>query len=122
MCRTEIGRQAKPSQAKPSRQYGLYNRGKFSSNMERDRLDLRKTVPVCERFIKDCYKKINSLTQEIADCNQKIDEHHKRRNTKLDFANEDRIKRKKMEQEAECFGRKADSFCLKGLMDREVNG
>ena len=90
--------------------------------MERDRLDLRKTVPVCERFIKDCYKKINSLTQEIADCNQKIDEHHKRRNTKLDFANEDRIKRKNLEQEAECFGRKADSFCLKGLMDREVNG
>ena len=90
--------------------------------MERDRLDLRKTVPVCERFIKDCYKKINSLTQEIADCNQKIDEHHKRRNTKLDFANEYRIKRKNLEQEAECFGRKADSFCLKGLMDREVNG
>ena len=90
--------------------------------MERDRLDLRKTVPVCERFIKDCYKKINSLTQEIADCNQKIDEHHKRRNTKLDFANEDRIKRKNLEQEAECFGCKADSFCLKGLMDREVNG
>merc|ERR1712098_370074 len=48
--------------------------------------------------------------------------HHKRRNTKLDFANEDRIKRKKMEQEAGCLGRKADSFCLKGLMDREVNG
>ena len=90
--------------------------------MERDRPDLRKTVPVCERFIKGCYKKINSLTQEIADCNQKIDEHHKRRNTKLDFANEDRIKRKNLEQEAECFGRKADSFCLKGLMDREVNG
>ena len=108
--------------AKPSRQYELYNRGKLSSNMERDRQDLRKTVPECERFIKDCYKKINSLTQEIADCNQKIDEHHKRRNTKLDFANEDRIKRKNLEQEAECFGRKADSFCLKGLMDREVNG
>ena len=90
--------------------------------MEKDSLDLRKTVPVCERFIKDCYKKINSLMQEIADCNQKIDEHHKRRNTKLDFANEDRIKRKKMEQEAECLGRKADSFCLQGLMDREVNG
>ena len=90
--------------------------------MERDRQDLRKNVPECERFIKDCYKKINSLTQEIADCNQKIDEHHKRRNTKLDFANEDRIKRKNLEQEAECFGRKADSFCLKGLMDREVNG
>ena len=90
--------------------------------MERDRLDLRKTVPVCERFIKDCYKKINSLTQEVADFNQKIDEHHKRRNTKLDFANEYRIKRKNLEQEAECFGRKADSFCLKGLMDREVNG
>ena len=90
--------------------------------MEKDRPDLRKPVHVCERKIKDCYKKLNILTQEIADCNQKIDEHHKRRNTKLDFANEDRIKRKKMEQEAECLGRKADSFCLKGLMDREVNG
>ena len=90
--------------------------------MERDRPDLRKTVPVCERFIKDCYKKINSLTQEVADCNQKIDEHHKRKNTKLDFTNEYRIQRKNLEQKAECFGRKADSFCLKGLMDREVNG
>ena len=90
--------------------------------MEKDRPDLRKPVHVCERKIKDCYKKLNILTQEIADCNQKIDEHHKRRNTKLDFANEDRIRRKNLEQEAECFGRKADSFCLKGLMDREVNG
>ena len=90
--------------------------------MEKDSLDLRKTVPVCERFIKGCYKKINILMQEVADCNQKIDEHHKRINTKLDFANEYRIKRKNLEQEAECFGRKADSFCLKGLMDREVNG
>ena len=111
--------------AKPSRQYELYNGGKLSSNMdfrERDRLDLRKSVPECERFIKDCYRKINSHTQEIADCNQKIDELPKRRNRMLDFAKEDRIKRKKMEQEAECLGRKADSFCLKGLMDREVNG
>ena len=90
--------------------------------MEKDRPDLRKPVHVCERKIKDCYKKLNILTQEVADCNQKIDEHHKRRNTKLDFANECRIKRKNLEQEAECFGRKADSFCLKGLMDREVNG
>ena len=111
MCRTEIGRQ-----------YELYNRGKLSSNMERDRQDLRKTVPECERFIRDRYKKINSVTQEIADCYHKIDEHHKRINTKLDFANEDRNKRKILEQEAECLGRKADSFCLKGLMDREVNG
>ena len=90
--------------------------------MEKDRPDLRKPVHVCERKIKDCYKKLNILTQEIADCNQKIDEHHKRINTKLDFANEYRIKRKNLEQKAECFGRKADSFCLKGLMDREVNG
>ena len=90
--------------------------------MEKDSLDLRKTVPVCERFIKGCYKKINILTQEVADCNLKIDEHHKRKNTKLDFANEYRIQRKNLEQKAECFGRKADSFCLKGLMDREVNG
>ena len=71
MCRTEIGRQ-----------YELYNGGKLSSNMERDRQDLRKNVPECERFIRDRYKKINSVTQEIADCNHKIDEHHKRRNTK----------------------------------------
>ena len=90
--------------------------------MEKDRPDLRKPVHVCERKIKDCYKKLNILTQEIADCNQKIDEHHKRKKTKLDFANEDRIRRKNLEQKAECFGRKADSFCLKGLMDREVNG
>ena len=114
--------QAKPTQAKPSRQYGLYNRGKFSSKMEKDRPDLRKPVHVCERKIKDCYKKLNILTQEVADCNLKIDEHHKRKNTKLDFANEYRIQRKNLEQKAECFGRKADSFCLKGLMDREVNG
>ena len=90
--------------------------------MEKDRPDLRKPVHVCERKIKDCYKKLNILTQEVADCNLKIDEHHKRKNTKLDFANEYRIQRKNLEQEAECFGRKADSFCLKGLMDREVNG
>ena len=90
--------------------------------MEKDRPDLRKPVHVCERNIKDCYKKLNILTQEVADCNLKIDEHHKRKNTKLDFANEYRIQRKNLEQKAECFGRKADSFCLKGLMDREVNG
>ena len=90
--------------------------------MEKDRPDLRKPVHVCERKIKDCYKKLNILTQEVADCNLKIDEHHKRKNTKLDFANEYRIQRKNLEQKAECFGRKADSFCLKGLMDREVNG
>ena len=90
--------------------------------MEKDGPDLRKPVHVCERKIKDCYKKLNILTQEVADCNQKIDEHHKRKNTKLDFANEYRIQRKNLEQKAECFGRKADSFCLKGLMDREVNG
>ena len=40
----------------------------------------------------------------------------------LDFANESRIERKKMEQEAECLRSKADSFCLQGLLDREVNG
>ena len=90
--------------------------------MEKDSLDLRKTVPVCERFIKDCYRKINSHTQEISDCNQKIDELPKRINRMFDFANESRIERKKMEQEAECLRSKADSFCLQGLLDREVNG
>ena len=84
--------------------------------MEKDRPDLRKPVHVCERKIKDCYKKLNILTQEVADCNLKIDEHHKRKNTKLDFANEYRIQRKNLEQKAECFGCKADSFCLKKLM------
>ena len=108
--------------AKPSRQYELYNRGKLSSNMDRDRLDLRKSVFECERFINDCYRKINSHTQEISDCNQKIDELPKRINRMLDFANESRIERKKMEQEAECLRSKADSFCLQGLLDREVNG
>ena len=114
MGRTEIGRQ-----------YELYNGGKLSSNMdfrERDRLDFRWSVPDCERFINDCYRKINSHTQEIADCNQKIDELPKRINRMLDFANESRIERKKMEQEAECLRSKADSFCLQGLLDREVNG
>ena len=65
---------------------------------------------------------INSHTQEIADCNQKIDELPNRINRMLDFANESRIERKKMEQEAECLRSKADSFCLQGLLDREVNG
>ena len=108
--------------AKPSRQYELYNRGKLSSNMDRDRLDLRKSVFECERFINDCYRKINSHTQEISDCNQKIDELPKRINRMLDFANESRIERKKMEQEAECLRSKADSFCLQGMLGREVNG
>ena len=88
MGRTEIGRQ-----------YELYNGGKLSSNMdfrERDRLDLRLSVPDCERFIRDCYRKINSHTQEIADCNQKIDELPKRINRMFHFAKESRIERKKM--------------------------
>ena len=109
--------------AKPSRQYELYNRGKLSSNMDRDRLDLRKSVFECERFINDCYRKINSHTQEIEDCNHKIiDELPKRINTMFDFAKQDRITKKRMEQEQECLRSKADSFCLKGLLDREVNG
>ena len=108
--------------AKPSRQYKLYNGGKLSSNMDRDRLDLRKSVPECERFIKDCYRKINSHTQEIADCNQKIDELPKRINRMMDFGKESRIERKKMEQEAECLRSKADSFCLRGMLGREVYG
>ena len=104
------------------RQYELYNGGKLSSNIERDRQDLRKNVPECERFIRDRYKKINSLTQEIADCNQKIDELPKRINRMLAFGKERRIERKEIEQEAECLRSKADSFCLQGLLDREVNG
>ena len=106
MGRTQIGRQ-----------YELYNGGKLSSNM-----DFRWSVPDCERFINDCYRKINSYTQEIADCNQKIDELPKRINRMLDFAKESRIERKEMEQEAERLRSKADSFCLRGLLGREVNG
>ena len=109
--------------AKPSRQYELYNRGKLSSNMDRDRLDLRKSVFECEMFIRDCYRKINSHTQEIEDCNHKIiDELPKRIKYKFDLAKEDRNRKKRMEQEQECLRSKADSFCLKGLLDREVNG
>ena len=63
--------------------------------MDRDRLDLRKTVFECEMFIRDCYRKINSHTQEIEDCNHKIiDELPKRINTMFDFAKEDRITKK----------------------------
>ena len=85
-------------------------------------MDFRWSVPDCERFINDCYRKINSYMQEIADCNKKIDDLPKRINKMLAFGKQRRIERKEIEQEAERLRSKADSFCLQGLLDREVNG
>ena len=85
-------------------------------------MDFRRSVPECERAIKDYYRNINRYTQEIADCNKKIDDLPKRINKMLAVGKQRRIERKEIEQEAERLRSKADSFCLQGLLDREVNG
>ena len=85
-------------------------------------MDFRWSVPDCERFINDCYRKINSYTQEIADCNKKIDDLPKRINNMLAVGKQRRIERKEIEQEAERLRSKADSFCLQGMLGREIYG
>ena len=85
-------------------------------------MDFRWSVPDCERAINDYYRNINRYTQEIADCNKKIDDLPKRINKMLAVGKQRRIERKEIEQEAERLRSKADSFCLRGMLGREVNG
>ena len=85
-------------------------------------MDFRWSVPDCERAINDYYRNINRYTQEIADCNKKIDDLPKRINKMLAVGKQRRIESKEIEQEAERLRSKADSFCLRGMLGREVNG
>ena len=85
-------------------------------------MDFRRSVPECERGINDYYRNINRCTQEIVDCNKKIDDLPKRINNMLTVGKQRRIESKELEQKAERLRSDADSFCLQGMLGREVNG
>ena len=85
-------------------------------------MDFRWSVPDCERAINDYYRNINRYTQEIVDCNKKIDDLPKRINNMLTVGKQRRNQSKEFEQEAERLRSEADSFCLRGMLGREVNG
>ena len=85
-------------------------------------MDFRWSVPDCERAINDYYRNINRCTQEIVDCNKKIDDLPKRINNMLTVGKERRRQSKEFEQEAERLRSDAGSFCLRGMMGREIYG
>ena len=85
-------------------------------------MDFRRSVPECERGINDYYRNINRCTQEIVDCNKKIDDLPKRINNMLTVGKQRRIESKEFEQEAERLRSEADSFCLRGMLGREIYG
>ena len=78
-------------------------------------MDFTMTLTECERGISKCM-------QEILDCDKKIDDLPKRINNMLTVGKERRIESKEFEQEAERLRSEAGSFCLRGMMGREIYG
>ena len=78
-------------------------------------MDFRMTLTECERGISRC-------TLEILDCDKKIDGLPKMINNMLTVGKERRRQSKEFEQEAEQLRSEAASFCLRGMMGREIYG
>ena len=78
-------------------------------------MDFTMTLTECERGISKC-------TQEILDCDKKIDGIPIMINNMLTVGKERRRQSKEFEQEAERLRSEAGSFCLRGMMGREIYG
>ena len=70
----------------------------------------------------ECERAISKCTQEILDCDKKIEDLPKRINNMLTVGKQRRIESKEFEQEAERLRSEAGSFCLRGMMGREIYG